>query len=51
MIDGEKTLIDGSLAAAKKRPTVGKIKGGKGSKLMVVADGQGIPVGGHLCSA
>ena len=43
LIDWEETFIDGSFAAAKK--------GGKGTKLMVVADGQGIPLGGYLCSA
>jgi len=35
----------------KKGPAVGKTKGGKGRKLMMVADGQGIPVGSCLCSA
>ena len=51
MIDGEETFIKGSFAAAKKRSVAGKTKGGQGTKLMVVADGQVIPLGGYLCSA
>ena len=43
-----RTFIDGSFAAAKKGPAVGKPKRGKGTKLMVVANGQDIPVGGYL---
>ena len=30
---------------------VGKTKIGKGSKVMVVADGQGLPIGWHVASA
>src|SRR5207245_5515975 len=30
---------------------VGKTKRGKGTKWMVVVDGQGLPLGKHLCSA
>ena len=51
LINWEETFIDASFAAAKKGPAVGTTKGGKGTKLMVVADGQGIPLGGYLCSA
>jgi len=40
------------LCFSKKRgPKVGKTKRGKGSKLMVVADGQGIPLGVSVASA
>ena len=44
-------MIDGSFAAAKKGPAVGKTKGRQGTKLMVVANGQAISLGGYLCSA
>ena len=38
--------------AGKKRGLgVGKTKRGKGTKMVVVADGQGLPVGVHVCSA
>ena len=37
---------------SEKRGTgVGKTKVGKGSKVMVVADGQGLPIGLHVASA
>src|SRR5689334_14770276 len=40
------------VCAGKKRgPCVGKTKRGKGTKLMVVADGQGLPLGVQLASA
>ncbi|MDP6751367.1 MAG: hypothetical protein QGH37_30985 [Candidatus Poribacteria bacterium] len=40
------------LGSGKKRESaVGKTKRGKGNKLMVVTNGQGIPIGGYLCSA
>lgn len=38
--------------AGKKRGLcVGKTKRGKGTKVVVVADGEGLPVGLHVCSA
>jgi transposase len=40
------------VCAGKKRGLgVGKTKRGKGTKMVVVADGQGLPVGVHVCSA
>jgi transposase len=40
------------LRAGKKRGLgVGKTKRGKGTKMVVVADSQGLPVGVHVCSA
>lgn len=40
------------VCAGKKRGlAVGKTKKGKGTKVVVVADGQGLPVGHHVCSA
>jgi len=51
-LDWEKTFAGGSFAPAKKGGVcVGKTKRGKGTKWMVVVDGQGIPVGGTLASA
>lgn len=35
----------------KRGPAVGKTKRGKGTKLMVLADGRGTPLGIHLASA
>jgi len=35
----------------KRGPAVGKTKRGKGTKWMVVVDGQGVPLGSHLTSA
>ena len=35
----------------KRGSKVGKTKRGKGTKWMVVVDGQGLPLGKHLCSA
>ena len=52
LLDWEECFVDGTFASAKKRgDAVGKTKRGKGTKLMVVADGQGIPVGISLHSA
>lgn len=39
------------LQRKKRGPKVGKTKRGKGSKLMVLVDGKGIPLGVHLNSA
>jgi hypothetical protein len=45
LVDWEQVFHDGSFAPAKKRGAdVGKTKRGKGTKWMVVADGQGIPL-------
>ena len=38
-------------SSEKRGPAVGKTKRGKDTKFMVVADGQGVPLGGYLCSA
>ena len=35
----------------KRGPCVGKTKSGKGTKWMVVVDGQGVPIGADLDSA
>ncbi len=51
-LDWEETFADGTFSPAKKGGAgVGKTKRGKGTKLMVVADGQGIPLGVHVTSA
>jgi transposase len=51
-IDVEECFIDGSFAPAKKRrPGVGKGKRGKGTKLMAVADAEGLPLAAHVASA
>jgi len=48
----ENTFIDGSFASAKKgAPKSAAPPRGKGSKWMVVVDGQGIPLGIHVTSA
>jgi transposase len=44
-------FLDGSFAPAKKGSGVGKTKRGKGTKWMVVVDGQGVPLGNHLHAA
>ena len=38
-------------AGKKRGENIGKTKRGKGTKRVVVADGQGFPVGVHVCSA
>jgi transposase len=38
-------------AGEKRGDAIGKTKVGKGSKVMVVADGQGLPIGLHVASA
>ncbi len=48
----ERSIFGRQLCAGQKRGLcVGKTKRGKGTKWMVVADGQGIPLGSQLCSA
>ena len=45
-------LLGREFRPGKKRgPAVGKTKRGKGTKWMVVVDGQGVPLGSHLTSA
>jgi hypothetical protein len=58
MLDEKKALgwqevfIDGSFAPTKKgEAAIGPTKRGKGTKWVVVVDGQGIPIGGTLASA
>ncbi|MDJ0915812.1 MAG: IS5 family transposase [Desulfobacterales bacterium] len=52
LLDWEEAFIDGSFAPAKKGALAsGKPKKGKGTKWMVVVDGQGIPLGSTLASA
>ena len=48
---GTKCLPMAPLPGPKKGALVGKTKRGKGTKLMVVADGQGVPLGVELASA
>jgi transposase len=51
-LDLEEAFIDGSFAAAKQGGAcVGKTKRGKGSKIMAIADRQGLPIAVHLESA
>lgn len=50
-LNWEQVFADGSFAPAKRGLGVGKTKRGKGTKWMVVADGQGIPLGIRLTSA
>jgi len=50
-LDWEETFADGSFARRKKGECVGKTKRGKGTKWMVVASGQGLPLGVQLASA
>jgi len=48
----ERSVLGRQLCAGQKRGLcVGKTKRGKGTKWMVVADGQGIPLGSQLASA
>ncbi len=51
-IDWEESFIDGTFSPAKGGgEKVGKTKRGKGTKLMVVSDGQGVPLAVHIDSA
>ena len=51
-LDWQEAFIDGSFSPAKKGGfAVGPTKSGKGTKWMVVVDGQGIPLGSTLASA
>jgi len=51
-LDLQEAFIDGSFASAKRgRACVGKTKSGKGSKIMAIADRQGLPVAVHVESA
>lgn len=50
-LDWSEVFLDGSFVSAKGGPCVGKTKRGKGTKWMVVVDGQGIPLGSTLASA
>jgi hypothetical protein len=51
-LEWAQAFLDGSFVPAKKRGTgIGKTKVGKGSKVMVVADGQGLPLGLYIASA
>jgi len=51
LLDWGETFLDGSFVSAKKGAGVGKTKRGKGTKWMVLVDGQGIPLGAQLASA
>ena len=52
LLDWEEAFNDGSFAPAKKGVLASeKPKKGKGTKWMVVVDGQGIPLGSILASA
>ena len=51
-LDLQEAFIDGSFAPAKQGGAcVGKMKRGKGSKIMAIADRQGLPVAVHVESA
>ncbi len=51
-LDLDETFIDGSFAPAKQGGAcVGKTKRGKGSKIMAIADRQGLPIAVHVESA
>jgi transposase len=51
-IDLRECFIDGTFAPAKRGGAgIGKTKRGKGTKLMAVADGNGLPVAAHTGSA
>ena len=51
-LDLQEAFIDGSFAPAKQGGAcVGKTKRGKGSKIMAVADRQGLPVAVYVESA
>jgi hypothetical protein len=51
-LDLHEAFIDGSFAPAKQGGArVGKTKRGKGSKIMAIADRQGLPVAVHVESA
>jgi transposase len=51
-LDWSMAFLDGSFAPAKKGgDTVGLTKKGKGTKWMLVIDGNGLPLGFHLASA
>jgi transposase len=51
-LDWSESFLDGSFAPAKKGATKsGKTKRGKGTKWMVVVDGEGVPLGKQLYSA
>ena len=46
-----RAFLDDNFVPAKRGSAVGKTKRGKGTKLVLVADGNGLPVGFHLESA
>jgi transposase len=51
-IDWSRGFLDGSFVAAKRGgDQVGKTRIGKGSKVMVIADGNGLPIGIYVTSA
>ena len=51
-LDLQEAFIDGSFAPAKQGGgSIGKTKRGKGSKIMAIADRQGLPVAVHVESA
>jgi transposase len=51
-LDLQEAFIDGSFAPAKQGgASIGKTKRGKGSKIMAIADRQGLPVAVHVESA
>lgn len=52
ILDVAECFIDGMFAPAKKGGRgVGKTKRGKGSKIMMLADAHGLPLGAHVASA
>ena len=50
-LDLSESFIDASFSGAKKGQCVGPTKRGKGSKIMAIADGHGLPFAVHVASA
>ncbi|HEY6467229.1 MAG TPA: IS5 family transposase [Candidatus Acidoferrales bacterium] len=51
-LDLSESFIDASFSSAKKgAPAVGPTRRGKGSKIMAISDGHGLPVAVHVASA
>jgi transposase len=51
LLKWDEAFLDGSFAPAKRGSAVGKTKRGKGTKWMVLVDGEGLPLGVRLESA
>ena len=51
LLKWDEAFLDGSFAPAKRGEAVGKTKRGKGTKWMILGDGEGVPLGVRLESA